>query len=57
MKKQDIKNILWILCLICLVCCTIFAYIHRRVIKAALKGEELPPLPAGHPHHFFLKQS
>lgn len=57
MKKQDIRNILCVLCLLCLICCTIFVFIHRRVIRAALKGEELPPLPEGHPRHFFLKQS
>lgn len=26
-----------------------FLFIHRRVIAAMIKGEELPPLPEGHP--------
>ena len=33
-----------------LVCiCTCLAFIHRRVIRAAIKGEELPERPHWHP--------
>ena len=32
------------------LCCGGFIGIHRNVIKAWLKGEELPEMPAGHCH-------
>ena len=49
MKKEDIKTLLTLLCLLFTVCLTIFVFIHRRVIRAALAGETLPPLPENHP--------
>lgn len=32
-----------------------FLFIHRNVIKALIKGEELPELPEGHPTCCVLK--
>ncbi|MBQ9045580.1 MAG: hypothetical protein IJ112_06520 [Oscillospiraceae bacterium] len=39
----------------CGVCCALTAcclYTHRRVIKAVIKGEEMPPAPKW---HFWVK--
>ena len=43
-----IRGILWTGFVLC---CGLFIGIHRNVIKAWLKGEELPKVPAGHWHH------
>lgn len=45
MKKKT-----WVYILLAVIAALIacFAYIHRRVIRAAIKGEELPPSPHKH---------
>ncbi|MBQ9328644.1 MAG: hypothetical protein IJ225_08945 [Solobacterium sp.] len=39
------KGIIWTIVCVLLVCC---AYTHRRVIKALIKGEEMPKAPKWH---------
>ena len=42
------KKVLWILCAVaavCTVCCTIWAFIHRRAIRAAVRHEPMPACP------------
>ena len=45
------KKKTWLAVLIAvLVClCTCLVYIHRRVIRAAIKGEPMPECPHWHP--------
>ena len=45
--SRIIRGILWTGFVLCL---GVFIGIHRNVIKAWLKGEELPEMPAGHCH-------
>ena len=45
--RRIIRGILWTGFVLCL---GMFIGIHRNVIKAWLKGEELPEMPAGHCH-------
>ncbi|MBR3245605.1 MAG: hypothetical protein IKF90_23375 [Parasporobacterium sp.] len=47
MKKG--KTIFFILLAIGAVVTACFLFIHRNVIKALIKGEELPEIPEGHP--------
>ena len=46
--RRMIRGILWTGFALCL---GIFIGIHRNVIKAWLKGEEMPAAPAGHCCH------
>ena len=48
MKKKNL--IILIVSAVIITLLAVFAYIHRNVIKAMIKGEELPALPEGHPH-------
>lgn len=52
MKKKDKKKII-LKCTCALCSCFLIAmvYIHRRVIVAAIKGEEIPKAPKGCPAH------
>ena len=45
--RRIIRGILWTGLVLC---CGMFIGIHRNVIRAWLKGEELPEMPAGHCH-------
>ena len=45
--RRMIRGLLWTGFVLCL---GIFIGIHRNVIKAWMKGEELPEMPAGHCH-------
>ncbi len=47
--KKILKVIIFMLLI---VCCTYMVYVHRRVIRAWLKGEALPKVPEGHCHGF-----
>ena len=51
--RRIIRGILWTGFVLCL---GIFVGIHRNVIKAWIKGEEMPKVPAGHcPCHCWKK--
>lgn len=39
------KLIIWILAVLFVCCVTVWVYIHRRVIRAAVKGEPMPACP------------
>ncbi len=43
------RKIVIIICAVLVALVGCFAFIHRRVIKALILGEELPELPEGHP--------
>lgn len=43
--KKVLKIMLFLTILGC-ICCML--YVHRRVIKDIITGEELPEMPAGH---------
>ena len=45
--RRIIRGILWTGFVLCL---GMFIGIHRNVIRAWIKGEELPKMPAGHFH-------
>ena len=47
MKKKcsRIRLVLWALLALCVVCTTCWTYVHRRVIRAAIRGEKLPECP------------
>ena len=50
--QQKIRKLMLLAVLGLLACgLTAFAFTHRRVIRAALKGEKLPEPPKGHPCH------
>jgi len=47
------KKILKIMLILTILGCICYMlYVHRRVIKAIITGEELPEAPAGHCHYF-----
>lgn len=41
------KYLLWILLFICCGWLTYMVFVHRKVIRAAIKGEKLPEPPKG----------
>lgn len=47
MKKKKLLKTL--LCGLCGSFCLVMLYLHRRLIIAAIKGEELPKAPKGCP--------
>ena len=51
--KKALKMIIIILLV---VCCTYMVYVHRRAIRAWLKGEVLPKVPEGFCHSFCHKK-
>lgn len=50
------KFILWALMIALCVCTTYMVFVHRRVIRAAIKGEALPEHPDGKCCHKFCKK-
>ena len=43
---REHKKLIWLIVLILWVCCiTVWVYIHRRVIRAAIKKEPMPACP------------
>ena len=55
-QPQTRKFIFW--ALVTALCCalTYMVFVHRRVIRAAIKGEPLPEPPAGKCCHKFCKK-
>ncbi len=49
------KFLFWALMTALCVCTTYMVFVHRRVIRAALKGEPLPERPGGNCCHKFCK--
>ena len=45
MKKSQKKLIFWLIIGVLIACCSVFCYIHRRVIRAAIKKEPMPACP------------
>ncbi|MBQ3277422.1 MAG: hypothetical protein IJH47_10325 [Oscillospiraceae bacterium] len=39
------KVCLWVVLGLLIACCSVFNYIHRRVIRAAVKKEPMPDCP------------
>ena len=45
LKKCEKKVILWLVLGLLIACCSVFNYIHRRVIRAVIKKEPMPDCP------------
>ena len=57
MEVEKMKKALKMIIIILLVvCCTYMVYVHRRAIRAWLKGEVLPKVPEGCCHGFCHKK-
>ena len=50
------KILLWTLVALCCGWVTYMVFVHRNVIKAAIKGEPLPAAPKGKCCHCFCKK-
>ena len=53
---KNLKTVLKIVAALVLVCTAVFAFLHRRVIWSAIKGEPLGECPYWPPKKWFKKK-